>query len=157
MYERGDLPCIVTNKGSNATLKWRTPVEGLDYALFLPALCSGLREMEWPLPLLAAEGIKDLAAASPDKAAAVVHMCVPALREALNTRRNPIVVRTLVAIETLVECDLPPGKPAGATSRIAVALVPYFRQLLPVCNIFAGKSEFRRAWLDTVRTPHVPL
>jgi hypothetical protein len=50
--------------------------------------------------------------------------------DALNTREPPIMVRTLQVLQALV--DLGEG--------IGMALVPYYRQLLPVMNIFINDT-----------------
>lgn len=52
------------------------------------------------------------------------------LREALNTRDPVVVMRTLRVIQAL--SDLGEG--------IGVALVPYYRQLLPVMAIFSNHT-----------------
>lgn len=61
------------------------------------------------------------------------------LKTALNTRRRPVVVRALKLLQQLVTADV--GPQAGARGYIGPALVPYFRQLLPILNIFRGRNR----------------
>ena len=44
---------------------------------------------------------------------------------------------------------------AGLGPRVGAALVPYYRQLLPVLNIFAGKSISLGDKMDFSRTGHI--
>ena len=50
--------------------------------------------------------------------------------EALNTRDSKVMVRTLRVLQAML--DLGDG--------IGRALVPYYRQLLPIMNVFAGRT-----------------
>ena len=50
---------------------------------------------------------------------------------ALNTRNESIMCRTLKALQQLVRSG----------EYIGQALIPYYRQLLPVFNIFKGKNS----------------
>lgn len=56
-------------------------------------------------------------------------MCV--CTDALNTRDRAVMVRVLKVMQALVE----------AGDMIGEALVPYYRQLLPVLNIFKNKNS----------------
>ena len=57
--------------------------------------------------------------------------CVPQIiipiKEALNTRDPEVLCRVLRVMQRLAKCDL-----------VGEALVPYYRQLLPVLNLFSG-------------------
>jgi hypothetical protein len=166
-YEMGDLPCILSQKGTKRVLVWRldaahggtvtgggagagtsvsagSAVAKLDYSHYLPLFCDGLREEENPLFFIASQGIVDLVRAAPEKVAAVVpHLVVP-LRYALVTRRREVLVRVVEALKLIASCDahLPGGGKAGR------ALVPFFRQLLPVINIFASRYRGLRGGID---------
>jgi hypothetical protein len=97
-----------------------------------------------PLFFIASQGIVDLVRAAPEKVAAVVpHLVVP-LRYALVTRRREVLVRVVEALKLIASCDahLPGGGKAGR------ALVPFFRQLLPVINIFASRYRGLRGGID---------
>ena len=52
------------------------------------------------------------------------------IKEALNTRNKLIVLRVLEILRLLCTCD---GQ--GGNSLIGQALVPYYRQIMPVLNI----------------------
>jgi len=55
----------------------------------------------------------------------VPQLMIP-IRTALNTRDHEIVAITLKILQALVSCS----------DSIGEALVPYFRQLLPIMNLF---------------------
>ena len=60
--------------------------------------------------------------------------------DALNTRDKKVLVRVFKIIQALVTCgDL-----------IGEALVPYYRQLLPVFNIFKSKNGKAGSWPRSV-------
>jgi hypothetical protein len=54
----------------------------------------------------------------------------PVSPEALNTRCHPVLKATLHALQQLIVC----------APKVGEALVPYYRQLLPVLNIFKNKN-----------------
>lgn len=56
----------------------------------------------------------------------VVPQLIIPIKAALNTRDSEIVAITLKILQTLVSCNEAVGE----------ALVPYFRQLLPIMNLF---------------------
>jgi hypothetical protein len=57
---------------------------------------------------------------------AVLPQLIVPIRRSLNTRDPEIVCRMLCVLQQLVQCD----------ERIGEALVPYYRQLLPIFNMF---------------------
>ena len=60
------------------------------------------------------------------------------IKSALNTRRKDVIVKVLRVLRALVEVDKPiPGEEEeGRDGLIGLSLVPYYRQILPVLNIF---------------------
>jgi hypothetical protein len=58
-------------------------------------------------------------------------LCLCFCADALNTRDPKVMVRVLKVVQTLVESG----------EMIGEALVPYYRQLLPVLNIFKDKDR----------------
>ena len=54
------------------------------------------------------------------------------IKNALNTRDPKVMVRAIRVLQALIVADV--GKPGG--DLIGQALVPYYRQILPVFNIF---------------------
>ena len=53
------------------------------------------------------------------------------IKTALNTRDPLVMVKTLKVLQALVNCDVQPDGPC----LIGQALVPYYRQILPVLNM----------------------
>jgi hypothetical protein len=85
---------------------------------------------------VAEEGVYDLLrAGGAAKVLPVLPQLVLPLKAALNTRDPPVMVRALRVLQALV--DLPGGG-------LGPALVPYYRQLLPVMNIFLHRTG---AWV----------
>ena len=83
------------------------------------------------------------------------------IKTALNTRSKPVIVKVLKVLQALVACDcVPEGQ-----HLIGQALVPYYRQLLSVLNLFLTKVccrvlQFRRPTLLPslfVSMPGLPL
>ena len=134
-YERGDLPVQVNHRGQSE-ISWKIAVELLDYHHYLPIFFSGLRELEHPYSFLAFEGVKNLLEHGGAKILPVVPQLIIPIKDALNTRHPAIIVKTLKVIVILVK--------AGANGKenfIGQALVPYYRQILPILNIFKEKNK----------------
>lgn len=55
---------------------------------------------------------------------------------ALNTRQKAVIVKVLKVLQALVTCDQGPD----GQGLIGQALVPYYRQILPVLNIFIRQN-----------------
>jgi len=91
----------------------------------------GLREVEPPYSFLADQGVDDMLTAAPTKVLPVIPQIIIPLKTALNTRDPVIMTRVLKVLRQLVHCDDLTGQ----------ALVPYYRQLLPVMNIFKNKNK----------------
>jgi hypothetical protein len=108
--------------------------EKLDYHPYLPIFFDGLREIEEPFRFLSDQGVADMLARGGNKVLPVIPQLIIPLKTALNTRDKTVVCRVLKVIQQLVLAD------DAATGRgpglIGQALVPYYRQILPVFNIF---------------------
>lgn len=61
----------------------------------------------------------------------VVPQIILPIKNALNTRDFDVIVRVLKILQALVENN----------EMVGEALVPYFRQILPVINIFKDKNK----------------
>jgi hypothetical protein len=59
--------------------------------------------------------------------------------DALNTRNAGIIVKTLHILQLMVTCESA-AQPGAGPGLIGQALVPYYRQILPVLNIFIRKN-----------------
>ena len=92
----------------------------------------GIRETEEPYRTLALRGVHQLIdrGGRLGKVRHVPQLIIP-IKTALNTRDPAIICETLECLKRLVTCgDL-----------IGEALVPYYRQLLPIMNIFISSTK----------------
>lgn len=67
----------------------------------------------------------------------VIPQLIMPLKTALNTRDKKVICKVLKVLQFLVNCDA--SVPGGA-GLIGQALVPYYRQILPVLNIFINDN-----------------
>merc|ERR1712193_553960 len=99
---------------------------------YLPIFLDGIREKEDPYRFLAIQGVFDLlekGGPGGSKILPVIPQLIIPLKVALNTRDHGIMCTTLKVLEAIVMSG----------EMIGEALVPYYRQLLPVFNIFKNK------------------
>lgn len=131
-YDRGDLPIIVEHSGSGCKLKWTKDVDltQLDYHHYLPIFFEGLREKTDPYRFLAVQGIFDLLEHGQARVLPVIPQLIIPIKTALNTRDHDIISLTLKVLQRLVTCS----------ETIGEALVPYYRQILPIFNLFRDKN-----------------
>ena len=136
-YERGDLPCIIDQRNVHNKLAWKSKIESLDFHHYLPLFADGLRETEHPYKFLAREGISDLLEFGGNKILPVVPQLIIPLKNALNTRNTDVVAFTCRVIQSLATCDVEVER----GPLVGQALVPYYRQLLPILNLFHSKNK----------------
>lgn len=129
-YERGDLPVTVQHRGGGRKLDWKVDAEKLDYHHYLPIFFDGLRELEEPYKFVAAQGCYDLLSKGGAKILPTIPQLIIPLKTALNTRDPEIVCAVLKVIQKLVQSG----------ELIGEALVPYYRQLLPVLNMYKVRN-----------------
>jgi len=65
----------------------------------------------------------------------VVPQLILPIKTALNTRNKSVIVKVLKILRQLAFCDAVSGAPL-----IGQALVPYYRQILPIMNIFISRN-----------------
>merc|ERR1711906_67812 len=130
-YERGDLPIAICHGASGNMISWKVEPELLDYHHYLPIFFDGLREREEPYRFLAIEGTFNLLAKGGAKVLPVIPQLIIPIKTALNTRDPEIVAITLKILQGLVTCS----------DTIGEALVPYYRQILPVMNLMKTKND----------------
>lgn len=130
-YDRGDLPIQIFHGAVGGKIAWKVDVEKLDYHHYLPIFFDGLREKEDPYRFLAVQGTYDMLDKGGTKVLPVVPQLIIPVKTALNTRDPEIIATMLKVIQSLVLSG----------EMIGEALVPYYRQILPVFNIFKGKNE----------------
>ncbi|KAG0558572.1 hypothetical protein M758_10G036100 [Ceratodon purpureus] len=129
-YQRGDLPLQVDHNHTRLQINWKVDVAKVDYHFFLPLFFDGVRETEDPYRFLAVKGCEDLLKAGEGKILPVVPQLIVPIKNALNTR-DPIVIGvTLQLMIKLVQSE----------EMIGESLVPYYRQLLPILNIFRNNT-----------------
>ncbi|KAL0482012.1 parkin coregulated protein [Acrasis kona] len=130
-YDRGDLPISIEHKGTGNEIHWKVDPEKLDYHHYLPIFFDGLREKEEPYRFLAVEGSFNLL----ERGGGRIINCIPQLiipiKTALNTRDPEVICTMLKVIQQLV----------SSNNKVGEALVPYYRQILPVFNLFKDKNS----------------
>jgi len=139
-YERGDLPCAVEHRGGAGlnTVKWAVDIKRLDYHRYLPMFLEGIMEKGEPYRTLAVQGVEDLLQVGGDKVLPVVPQLIIPIKKALNTKDRQVVATALQILQKLVQYDV---KHHGQNGLIGEALVPYYRQLLPIMNLFKNASR----------------
>eukprot|EP00999_Lentomonas_sp_LEN2_P000112 NODE_1107_length_1010_cov_7.093998_g1062_i0.p1 GENE.NODE_1107_length_1010_cov_7.093998_g1062_i0~~NODE_1107_length_1010_cov_7.093998_g1062_i0.p1 ORF type:complete len:283 (-),score=40.86 NODE_1107_length_1010_cov_7.093998_g1062_i0:59-907(-) len=129
-YERGDLPIAIEHRANGNRIDWKVDIEKLDYHHYLPIFFDGLREKEEPYRFLATQGCFDLLERGGSKILPTIPQLIIPVKTALNTRDQEIIVSMLKVLQQLVISG----------ELIGEALVPYYRQILPVFNLFKGKN-----------------
>jgi len=130
-YDRGDLPIQVFHGAVGGKIAWKVDVEKLDYHHYLPIFFDGCREKEEPYRFLAVQGAYDMMEKGGSKLLPVVPQLIVPIKIALNTRDPQLMATMMKILQVLVLSG----------EMIGEALVPYYRQILPVFNIFRGKNE----------------
>lgn len=134
-YERGDLPVQIDHGGVHNRIAWKVGIDKLDYHHYLPIFFDGLREIEEPYAFLAEQGVYDMMQVGPNKVLSVIPQLIIPIKTALNTRQRVVIVKVLKVLKALVKCD------QNEQNLVGQALVPYYRQILPVLNIFIRQNE----------------
>lgn len=132
-YDRGDLPIIIEHSGSGCKLKWTKDVDltQLDYHHYLPIFFEGIREKQEPYRFLAVQGVFDLLEHGQARVLPVIPQLIIPIKTALNTRDKDIICITLKVLQRLVTCS----------ETIGEALVPYYRQILPIFNLYKDSNH----------------
>jgi len=129
-YDRGDLPLQVAFDGAQRKVQWKVQFKNLDYHHYLPIFFDGIREQKEPYKFLARQGTYDLLAKGGGKILSVIPQLIIPIKTALNTRDGEIVCEMLKVLQKLVVSG----------DMIGEALVPYYRQILPVFNLLKHKN-----------------
>jgi hypothetical protein len=130
-YDRGDLPIKVDHQSSVSKAEWKISPEQLDYHHYLPIFFDGLREKLDPYRFLAIMGTNEMLEAGGTKILPVIPQLIIPIKTALNTRDPDIIQITLKVIQKLVT----------SAEMIGEAMVPYYRQLLPIFNLYKTKNS----------------
>lgn len=129
-YDRGDMP-IAIEHGPQNKIYWKVNVEQLDYHHYLPIFFEGIREKNDPYRFLSVQGVFDMLEKGGPKVLPVIPQLIIPIKTALNTRDPEIVNVTLKILQALVLCS----------DTIGEALVPYYRQILPIFNLMKTKNS----------------
>merc|ERR1719498_594862 len=130
-YDRGDMPMQIFHGAVGGKIAWKVDVEKLDYHHYLPIFFDGLREKEDPYRFLAVQGTYDMLEKGGAKILPVVPQLIIPMKVALNTRDPELMTTMMKVLQTLVLSG----------DMIGEALVPYYRQLLPIFNIYKNNNK----------------
>ncbi|GJQ79022.1 hypothetical protein Trydic_g183 [Trypoxylus dichotomus] len=127
-YNKGEFP--LTLDPSKTSVTWKVDLSKLDYHHYLPLFFEGLCETDEPYKFISQQGIHDMLTHGGRK----IYPCIPQLiipiKNALQTKNKQIMCATLKVLQHLVK----------SADMIGEALVPYYRQLLPVLNMFKERN-----------------
>ncbi|KAK9533802.1 hypothetical protein VZT92_008898 [Zoarces viviparus] len=105
--------------------------EKLDYNYYLPLFFDGLTETDHPYKFLACQGVHELLDNGGPKILPVIPQLIMPIRKALNTKNHQVMCIMLKVLKHLVVSG----------DNVGEALVPYFRQILPIFRIFKEKNN----------------
>ncbi|CAF2314419.1 unnamed protein product [Rotaria sp. Silwood2] len=125
-YERGDFPIALEHDTKGNKIAWKVEIEKLDYHHYLPLFFDGLCEIDHPYDFFARQGIHDMLEHGGNKILPVIPQLIVPIKNALNTRNHKVICTTLKILQQLVM----------SADMIGEALVPYYRQILPIFNLF---------------------
>ncbi|XP_068841532.1 parkin coregulated gene protein isoform X1 [Capricornis sumatraensis] len=129
-YERGDFPIALEHDSKGNKIAWKVEIEKLDYHHYLPLFFDGLCEMTFPYEFFARQGIHDMLEHGGNKILPVIPQLIIPIKNALNLRNRQVICVTLKVLQHLVV----------SAEMVGEALVPYYRQILPILNIFKNKN-----------------
>ncbi|XP_046392772.1 parkin coregulated gene protein homolog [Ischnura elegans] len=129
-YKRGDFPISLEFDTYGHKIAWKVDIDKLDFHHYLPLFFDGLRETGHPYQFFARQGIYDMLEHGGSKILPVIPQLVIPIKNALNTRNPEIICTTLKVLQQLVM----------SADMVGVALVPYYRQILPIFNVFKDKN-----------------
>jgi hypothetical protein len=130
-YDRGDLPIQIFHGGCGGKIAWKVDIEKLDYHHYLPIFFDGCQEKEDPCRFLAVQGVYDMLDKGGSKILPVVPQLIIPVKIALNTRDTEIMCTMMKILQHLVKSG----------EMIGEALVPYYRQILPVFNLYKNANK----------------
>jgi len=129
-YERGDFPIALEHDTKGNKIAWKVEIEKLDYHHYLPLFFDGLCETSHPYEFFARQGVHDMLEHGGGKILPVIPQLIIPIKSALAMRNPTVLCTTLKILQHLVV----------SAELVGEALVPYYRQILPVMNIFKNKN-----------------
>lgn len=132
-FERHDLP-IAVRLGVARCVDWKVEPDKLDYVYHLPIFFEGLLEKVHPYNFLAYQGLQDMINAARGKEPSLLVPAVPALivplKRCLKTKDISIMCKAINMLQLMIKSD----------PLVGAVLVPYYRQILPIFNLFRGSN-----------------
>ncbi|XP_008503219.1 parkin coregulated gene protein isoform X1 [Calypte anna] len=129
-YDRGDFPIALDHDTRGNKIAWKVEIEKLDYHRYLPLFFDGLCELTFPYEFFARQGIHDMLEHGGNKIPPVIPQLIIPIKNALSLRKRQVMCITLKVLQHLVM----------SADMVGEALVPYYRQILPVLNIFKNSN-----------------
>ncbi|XP_078134243.1 parkin coregulated gene protein [Sander vitreus] len=129
-YERGEFPMALEHDTKGNRIAWKVEIEKLDYHHYLPLFFDGLCETVHPYEFFARQGVHDMLEHGGPKIQPVIPQLIIPIKNALNTRNRQVICTTLKVLQHLVMSG----------DMVGEALVPYYRQILPILNIFKNMN-----------------
>ncbi|XP_068146294.1 parkin coregulated gene protein homolog [Drosophila tropicalis] len=148
---RGDIPVVLAGRSNkqdptkDRPLRWQCNPEDLDYCYYLPIFVDGLADMDNDTRLLALNGAIDLIMRSPKKVLPVLPKLILPLKRAFQTRDKRIIISALQVLQLMVRLGPCVGQ----------ALVPFYRQLLAVCNLYKNINVNLGEGIDPDRSKRI--
>uniref|UniRef100_H3C983 PARK2 co-regulated n=1 Tax=Tetraodon nigroviridis TaxID=99883 RepID=H3C983_TETNG len=133
-YERRELPVALLHDTRGQQIAWKVEIDKLDYHHFLPLFFDGLSETTHPYAVLARQGVHDMLEHGGPRILPVIPQLIMPIKNALNTRNRQVICSTLKVLQHLVT----------SADMVGEALVPYYRQILPIFNIFKNMNRLRK-------------
>eukprot|EP00064_Thunnus_orientalis_P017921 superscaffoldBa00003952_g18007 len=118
-YERGEFPMALQHKPGGNRIVCRMEIEKLVYHHYLPLFFDGLCETIHPYEFFARQGVHDMLEHGGPK-------ILPVIPQLIGGWNLQVMTTTLKVLQHLVTSG----------DKVGEALVPYYRQILPIFNIF---------------------
>ncbi|KAF1784877.1 Parkin co-regulated protein [Phytophthora cactorum] len=122
-------PMRVNFAGAVRKLQWQVDLSLLDFSHYLPVFMEGLRELEEPYHFLALNGTLDMLEKGGSRVLPCLPQLIPPMKANLMTRNQTVLCLQMKVLQRLVLSCPYTGE----------ALVPYYRQLLSIFNLFITK------------------
>jgi len=129
-FERGDIP-IAVRHGAKTGVEWKVEPDKLDYMHYLPIFFDGLLEKQEPFATLAEVGTHDMLRVGRNQILKCVPSLIIPLKKCLDTRDAETMSKAINALQKMITSD----------DKVGEALVPYYRQILPVFNLYKGRNR----------------
>ncbi|XP_051501978.1 parkin coregulated gene protein-like [Myxocyprinus asiaticus] len=130
-YKHGDFPITLEHDSKGNRIAWKVEIEKLDYHHYLALFFDGLCETVHPYDFFACQDIHDMLEHGGNKVLPVVLQLIKLIKNVLNTRIRQVICTTLKVLQHLVV----------SAEMVGEALVPYYRQILPILNIFKNMNR----------------